>query len=50
LGKELAYAVFDTNDFKYRVSMYDKLLRDMFDYPHERLVAAKDFAQFTFPN
>lgn len=50
LGKELAYAVFDTNDFKYRVSMYDKLLRDMFEYPHTRLLASKEFSTFVFPN
>lgn len=49
LGRELSYAVFDTNDFKYRVSMYDKLIRDVFDYPHERLIASKDFASFTMP-
>ena len=30
LGKELAYAVFETADFNYRVSIYDKLLRDVF--------------------
>jgi hypothetical protein len=42
--------VFEVADFKYRVSMYDKLLRDMFEYPHERLIAAKDFAGFSFPN
>lgn len=50
LGKELSYAVFDSNDFKYRVSMYDKLLRDMFEYPHERLLASKEFSTFVFPN
>ncbi len=50
LGKELSYAVFETSDFKYRVSMYDKLLRDVFDYPHEPLIASKEFAIFTLPN
>lgn len=50
LGKELAYAVFDSADFKYRVSMYDKLLRDMFDFPHTRLLASKEFSTFVFPN
>jgi len=47
LGKELSYAVFDTADFKYRVSMYDKLLRDVFDFPHEPLIASKEFSVFT---
>lgn len=50
LGKELSYAVFDSNDFRYRVSMYDKLLRDMFEYPHVRLLASKEFSTFVFPN
>lgn len=49
LGKELAYAVFETADFNYRVSMYDKLLRDVFEYPHERLIAMKDFSTFALP-
>ncbi|HRH25017.1 MAG TPA: hypothetical protein PLQ20_01610 [Candidatus Paceibacterota bacterium] len=50
LGSELSYAVFDNADFRYRVSMYDKLLRDMFEYPHERLLASKEFSTFVFPN
>jgi hypothetical protein len=50
LGKELVYAVFDVADFTYRVSMYDKLLRDVFQYPHERLIAMKDFSTFSLPN
>ena len=50
LGTELSYALFDSADFKYRVSMYDKLLRDMFDYPHSRLLASKEFSTFVFPN
>ncbi len=50
LGKELSYATFETADFKYRVSMYDKLLRDVFDYPHEPLIASKEFSIFTLPN
>lgn len=50
LGKELAYSVFETADFRYRVSMYDKLLRDVFDFPHEELIATKDFARFSLPN
>ena len=50
LGKELSYAVFDTNDFKYRVSMYDKLLRDTFEYPHNKILSSKEFSTFVFPN
>lgn len=49
LGKELSYALFETPDFKYRMSMYDKLLRDVFDYPHKTLSSSKDFATFALP-
>jgi len=38
IGKELAYAYFDTEDFKYRLGMYDKLVRDALDYPHKILL------------
>ncbi len=38
IGKELSYALFDTEDFIYRVNMYDKLVRDILDYPHEKLI------------
>ena len=38
IGKELKYAYFNTADFTYRMSMYDKLIRDILDYPHEKIV------------
>jgi len=38
IGKELSYAVFETNEFLYRANMYDKLIRDVIDYPHERVI------------
>jgi hypothetical protein len=38
LGKELRYAAFETPDFKYRLGIYDKLVRDILDYPHRKLV------------
>ena len=38
IGKELDYVVFDTNEFKYRVDMYDKLVCDIIDLPHEKLI------------
>ena len=38
VGKELSYAVMDTNEFNYRLSMYDKFIRDILDYPHEKLI------------
>lgn len=33
LGRELSYAAFTTEDFRYRVGVYDRLVRDVFDYP-----------------
>ncbi|MDP3996651.1 MAG: hypothetical protein Q8P86_03095 [bacterium] len=38
IGKELSFAVFATDDFKYRLGMYDKLIRDILDYPHKTLL------------
>ncbi len=38
LGKELVYAFFETQDFEYRFEMYDKLVRDIIDYPHQVLL------------
>ena len=38
LGRELRYAAFSTQDFKYRLGVYDRLLRDVFDYPHRTIL------------
>ncbi len=38
LGIEVRYASFTSDDLIYRVGMYDKLTRDIFDYPHQILV------------
>lgn len=38
LGREIRYASFATADFRYRLSVYDRLLRDVFDYPHRLLI------------
>lgn len=35
LGRELRYAAFDQEDFKYRHSIGDKLVRDVLDFDHE---------------
>lgn len=44
IGKELSYAVFDTKEFIYRTQMYDKLVWDVFDFPHERILDNKEFS------
>ncbi len=38
LGIEIRYAQLTSEDLKYRVGMYDKLTRDVFDYPHQILI------------
>lgn len=38
LGRELIYALLETRDFNYRLSASDKFIRDLLEYPHERLV------------
>ena len=38
LGREIRYAAFATADFRYRLEVYDRLLRDVFDYPHRLLI------------
>lgn len=37
-GREIRYASFATADFRYRLGVYDRLLRDVFDYPHRLLL------------
>lgn len=34
LGRELRFAAFPTEEFRYRVSVYDRLMRDVLDFPH----------------
>lgn len=38
LGRELRYASFTTEDFRYRIGVYDRLVRDVFDYPHRMIL------------
>jgi hypothetical protein len=38
IGRELRYAAFETPDFKYRLGVYDKLIRDILDYPHHKII------------
>ena len=44
IGAELVYAIFETKEFVYRLNMYDKLVRDILDYPHEVLLQAKELS------
>ncbi len=38
IGKEIRYAAFELDEFKYRLGMRDKLIRDIFDYPHRKII------------
>jgi DNA-binding MarR family transcriptional regulator len=38
VGREVSYAYFDTEDFLYRVTVKDRLIRDILDYPHEKII------------
>jgi hypothetical protein len=38
IGKELDYVVLDGEEFKYRIDMYDKLVCDIIDLPHETII------------
>lgn len=44
IGAELVYAIFDTKEFIYRLNMYDKLVRDILDYPNEVILQAKELS------
>ncbi|MDO8183704.1 MAG: hypothetical protein Q7T49_01825 [bacterium] len=43
VGKEIVYALLETKDFYYRLGASDKFIRDLLDYPHERLINKLDF-------
>lgn len=44
IGSELTYALFDTAEFLYRLNMYDKLVRDILDFPHEVVIEVKELS------
>lgn len=38
VGKELKYSFFETQEFVYRLGVCDKLVRDVLDYPHKKII------------
>lgn len=44
MGTEIIYAIFETKEFLYRLNMYDKLVRDILDYPHQVVLQAKELS------
>jgi len=45
IGKELRYTFLTSVDFNYRLGMYDKLIRDILDYPHKIIADKIGFAE-----
>lgn len=38
MGKEIRYVLLSSGDFSYRMSMNDKLVRDVLDFPHKAIL------------
>lgn len=37
-GTELRYAVFESEEFRYRINMFDRLIKDFLKGPHEKVI------------
>ena len=37
-GKSLSYSVMNSEEFKYRMNMFDRFLADILEFPHQKLV------------
>ena len=37
-GTEIRYAVFESEEFRYRVNMFDRLIKDFWKRPHEKII------------
>ncbi|MEK9194938.1 MAG: hypothetical protein AAB975_01060 [Patescibacteria group bacterium] len=38
IGKTIRYTLMDTDEYRYRLNMFDRFLRDIMEYPHEKLI------------
>ncbi len=38
VGKEISFATMTTKEFKYRTDMFDRFVRDVLEFPHEKIV------------
>ncbi len=38
IGKEISYSLMNTKEFRYRQDMFDRFIRDILEYPHEKLI------------
>lgn len=50
IGKELKYSAFTVDEFRYRISMYDKLVCDVFDFDHEVVVSTPELSTEAIKN
>jgi len=48
IGKELDYVIFNSEEFRYRLDMYDKLVCDILDLPHEKIIDNGQLANYTY--
>jgi hypothetical protein len=44
IGKEIRFAALSTEDFKYRISISDRLIRDIVDFPYRKIYGSLDMA------
>lgn len=44
IGAEIIYGIFETKEFVYRLNMYDKLIRDILDFPHKVILQGKELS------
>ncbi len=47
IGREITYAIFEYKEFIYRLNMYDKLIRDVLDFPHKVVFQARELSTQT---
>lgn len=47
IGREITYAIFEYKEFIYRLNMYDKLIRDVLDFPHKVIFQARELSTQT---
>ncbi len=38
VGRPIKYTLMDTNEFTYRFNIYDRFVRNIFKYPHQKLI------------
>ena len=38
IGRTIHHTVMETEEFQYRMDMYDRFLRDILEYPHQKII------------